>query len=320
MLNGDGEVQVNAESAPIHKGDGVPIRFNEAHSFTNNGSADLELMVVGISAQKNALDTELGEFRTPTELNTERIHDQEDRYPCPPGRMLRFRPAGTEEDMLRRMEECGVDATIVQPYPGATMASKTHDRIAELCARHPGRFFGIASMTPHGPHDAYEREMERCIKDLKFVGIKLHTIGHGVNPLSEDGDFVFATAHSLGVPAMVHTGPGVPFALPALCIPAARKYPDLKIILAHAGFAVFTAEAQVAASVCGNLYLETSWCIGEDIRWMIDTIGADRVMLGADLPSNVPVEYAKYKALELKPEVYEKVLGGTAIDVFKLKW
>ena len=60
MLNGDGEVQVNGESAPIHKGDGVPIRFNEAHSFVNNGSADLELMIVGISAQKNNLDTELG--------------------------------------------------------------------------------------------------------------------------------------------------------------------------------------------------------------------------------------------------------------------
>ena len=52
----------------------------------------------------------------------------------------------------------------------------------------------------------------------------------------------------------------------------------------------------------------------------IENIGADRVMLGADLPSNVPVEYAKYKALELAPEVYDKVLGGTAIDVFKLKW
>ena len=60
VLNGDGEVQVNGESAPIHKGDGVPIRFNEAHSFVNNGSADLELMIVGISAQKNNLDTELG--------------------------------------------------------------------------------------------------------------------------------------------------------------------------------------------------------------------------------------------------------------------
>ena len=226
----------------------------------------------------------------------------------------------TEEDMLRRMDESGVDATIVQPYPGATVASKTHDRIAELCAKHPGRFFGLASLSPHGDYDVYRREVERCVKELKFVGLKLHTIGHGVNPLSEDGDRVFATAHDLGIPAMVHTGPGVPFALPSLCIPAAHKYPGLKIILAHAGFAVFSAEAQVAASVCGNLYLETSWCIGEDIRWMISTIGPDRVMMGADLPSNVPVEVAKYRALDLEPKVYNQVMGATAIDVFKLAW
>ena len=122
----------------------------------------------------------------------------------------------------------------------------------------------------------------------------------------------------VGVAAMVHTGPGVPFALPSLCIPAAQRYPGLKIILAHAGFGVFSAEAQVAASICGNLYLETSWCIGEDIRWMISTIGPDRVMMGADLASNVPVEIAKYRALDLEREVYDKVMGGTAIDVFKL--
>jgi predicted TIM-barrel fold metal-dependent hydrolase len=226
----------------------------------------------------------------------------------------------TEEEMLRRMDECKIDATIVQPYPGAKEAKKTHDQIAELCAKYPGRIFGLASTSPHGDYDAYHREIERCVKDLHFVGVKLHTIGHGVNPLSEDGDRVFATAHELGIPAMVHTGPGVPFALPALCIPAANKYPGLNIILAHAGFAVFTAEAQVAASVCGNLYLETSWCIGEDIRWMIQTIGPNRVMMGADLPSNVPVEVAKYKALDLAPDVYDQVMGGTAIDVFKLKW
>ena len=61
VLNGDGEVRVNGETAAIHKGDAVPVRFNEAHSFTSNGPADLELMIVGIAAQKNVLDTELGE-------------------------------------------------------------------------------------------------------------------------------------------------------------------------------------------------------------------------------------------------------------------
>jgi hypothetical protein len=173
-------------------------------------------------------------------------------------------------------------------------------------------------LNPHRDRSAYEREVERCVRELKFVGVKLHTIGHGVLPLSEDGNTVFQTGQDLGVPVMVHTGPGIPFALPSLCIPLARKYPNLKIILAHAGFGVFSAEAQVAASVCDNLYLETSWCIGEDILWMIQTIGPDRVMMGADLTSNIPVEVAKFKALNLDPETYAKVLSTTAIKTFKL--
>ena len=224
----------------------------------------------------------------------------------------------TEEELIRRMDENNVDATIVQPYPGAKNASKIHDQIAGLCEKYPGRFFGLASVSPHGNRSAYRQEVERCIRDLHFVGIKLHTIGHAVNPLSEDGDYVFATGHELGVPVMIHTGPGIPFALPALAIPVARKYSGLKIVLAHAGFAVFSAEAQVAASICSNVYLETSWCIGEDIRWMISTIGTDRVMMGSDLPSNVPVEIAKYRALDLEPMVYSKVMGQNAIDVFSL--
>ncbi|QHS53113.1 amidohydrolase family protein [Edaphobacter sp. 12200R-103] len=226
----------------------------------------------------------------------------------------------TEEEMIRRMDESGVDATIVQPYPGAKDYYERHNEIAELCAKYPGRFFGLASVSPHIGRDKYQREIERCIKELNFVALKLHTIGHGVNPLTEDGQLAFETAHLFGIPAMVHTGAGIPFSLPSLCIPAANKFPDLKIVLAHAGGGIVSAEAQVAASICGNLYLETSWCLGEDIRWMIDTIGPDRVMMGADLPSNVPVEFAKYRALDLQPEVYSKVMGETAIEVFNLQW
>lgn len=223
-----------------------------------------------------------------------------------------------ESDLIRTMDENKIDAAIVQPYPGARNAVKAHDEIAELCHKYPGRYFGLASLTPHQDHDAYRREVERCVKQLKFVAVKIHTIGHSVNPLGEDADLVFQTANELGIPVMVHTGPGVPFALPALCIPPARKYPSLKIVLAHAGFAVFTAEAQVAASECSNLYLETSWCIADDIGWMISTIGSERVMMGSDLIKNIPVEMAKFKALDLEPNVWAQVMGQTAIDVFQL--
>jgi hypothetical protein len=31
--------------------------LNEAHSFTNTGTQDLELMIIGVAMQKGALDT-----------------------------------------------------------------------------------------------------------------------------------------------------------------------------------------------------------------------------------------------------------------------
>ena len=57
VLNGEGEVQVNGETAHIRKGDAVPVLLNEAHSFRNNGSQDLEFMIVGVASQKGVLET-----------------------------------------------------------------------------------------------------------------------------------------------------------------------------------------------------------------------------------------------------------------------
>ena len=57
VLNGEGEVQVDKETASIRKGDAVPVLLNQVHSFRNNASQDLELMVVGIATQKGVLET-----------------------------------------------------------------------------------------------------------------------------------------------------------------------------------------------------------------------------------------------------------------------
>jgi mannose-6-phosphate isomerase-like protein (cupin superfamily) len=60
VLDGDGEARVGGETAAIHKGDAIPVVLNEPHAFVNNGSHNLEFMIIGISTQKNALDTQLG--------------------------------------------------------------------------------------------------------------------------------------------------------------------------------------------------------------------------------------------------------------------
>jgi len=57
VMNGNGEAQVNEETAAITNGDLVPVLLNDVHAFRNNGSEDFELMIIGIAVQKWVLDT-----------------------------------------------------------------------------------------------------------------------------------------------------------------------------------------------------------------------------------------------------------------------
>lgn len=228
-----------------------------------------------------------------------------------------FSAGVTEELLLATMEANAIDVSVVMPAAGSDPRT-SHDAIADLCARQPGRIFGMVSMTPLVGRDFYEEEARRCIDELGFKAIKLHPQAHAVSPVFEVSDVVFECAARHGVPVMVHTGSGTPFALPSLLIRRARQYPELKIILAHAGFAIYSEEAIVAAEVCENIYLEPTWCIAGDIRRMVRMLGAGRVMFGGDLPFNVPVELTKYRTLDLTDDEREWFLGRTACEVFDL--
>jgi predicted TIM-barrel fold metal-dependent hydrolase len=111
---------------------------------------------------------------------------------------------------------------------------------------------------------------------------------------------------------------GTPWSLPALCIPPALKHPNVKLVLAHAGWGLYSSEAVVAAEVCPNIYLEPSWCPTYAALGMIRKLGAGRVLFGSDHLTNLPVELTKYRSIGLTAEELDSVLGGTAESVFGL--
>jgi hypothetical protein len=224
----------------------------------------------------------------------------------------------TETVLLKAMDVHGVHLGLVMPHAVTDDPISAHDRVADLCRRHPTRFRGIANLSPVQGEAAYRREVTRCVRDLEFVAIKLNPMQHLVSPLFPNADKVFDAADDLGVPVIVHTGLGAPWSLPSLCIPQARRHPSVPIVLAHAGFAIYSAEAYVAASECANIYLEPSWCPIEQVETFIRRLGAERVMFGSDLPENIPVELAKYRHLRLSDDDLTAVLGGTAARVFGL--
>ena len=221
-------------------------------------------------------------------------------------------------DVTEPMNRFGIAVSIIQPFPGAPDPTHVHDEIYRLGQETGGRFVGLASLSPHGDRQAYQAEVRRCVERLGFVGVKLHTLGHAVNPAGADGETVFQTARELGIPVMVHTGMGAPFADPGQLMGPADKFPDVTIVLAHAGAAISSATAIGVAQRCGNVVLEPSWCRTNDIKAMIDAVGADRVMFGTDTPENIAVEFAKYGSLTLDDTVRAAVFHGTARRVFKL--
>jgi predicted TIM-barrel fold metal-dependent hydrolase len=224
-----------------------------------------------------------------------------------------------EEELLATLEEHRIDAALVMPHPyqGAEVAAM-HDRVARLAERQPSVIFGMASLSPRLAEREYRAEVERCIRGHGFRAIKLDPSIHALPPNHPRCEIVFATAQEFGVPVLIHTGMGVPNALPSLAIPPALRYPDVTVVLAHAGFAVFTPEALVVAQICPNVVLEPSWCASYQVAEMVRALGADRVMYGSDHPSNVASELAKLRSIGLTADDLAFVLGGTARRVFGL--
>jgi mannose-6-phosphate isomerase-like protein (cupin superfamily) len=56
VIAGEGAAKVNDETAPLKKGDAVPIKVKDVHSFENTGTADLEFIVYGVALEKGKLD------------------------------------------------------------------------------------------------------------------------------------------------------------------------------------------------------------------------------------------------------------------------
>jgi len=98
-----------------------------------------------------------------------------------------------------------------------------------------------------------------------------------------------------------------------------QEFPEVPIIIAHAGFTILTGEAFAVAKASPNIYLESSWLFADDLKWLISALGAERVMMGADLPRNVGPALAICESAGLTVEEKRLYLGGTARNLYKIE-
>ncbi len=220
------------------------------------------------------------------------------------------------EQMLAKMDQHGIDRSLLIPFPVVDDYRKQHGQIAAAVREFPKRFAGAVCLNPFVPRPEFEDEVRRCVEELGFRAIKLQPQYQPLNPIYARSDFLFEAASRYQLPVIWHTGSGAPFALPSLLIVPARRFPDLRIVLAHSGGSSYFLEAIVAAGVCRNIYLELSSLMPHHVLEVLNHVAPSRLMIGSDLPESVETEISKISGLPIAENQKREILWGTAAALF----
>ncbi len=219
-------------------------------------------------------------------------------------------------DLLRAMDMAGVERTLLIPFPVVEDHRREHDEIGAALRDYPDRFVGAACLDPFVPEPVFRAEVRRCHEQYGFRALKFQPQYQGLNPVSERSDFLFQAALENNLVLICHTGAGAPFALPSLFIHPARRFPDLRIVLGHAGGGLYALEALVAAEVCPNIWVELSTVMPHTVLELLAHIGPDRLMAGSDLPENLTTEIDKILDLPIPGAAKSAILWDTPAQLF----
>jgi aminocarboxymuconate-semialdehyde decarboxylase len=244
------------------------------------------------------------------------------------------------------------------PELGTEVCAVVNDAIAVVCRARPDRFVGVGQV-PLQDTDRAIAELERCVRQLDLRGIEIGSSVNGEELDAPRLFPFFEAAASLDVPIFIH-GSELPdarrfrdYSLATLLgIPAAttiavarlifggvfERLPGLTMWLSHAGGVLpylrgrFEHGYQVKAATraklgeppsaaIDRLYYDTIAFHPPTLRYLLDMVGEDHVMLGTDYPfddgEEDPVGFVN-RVAGLSEEGRRKVLGGNAVRLLKL--
>lgn len=126
------------------------------------------------------------------------------------------------ERRTAKMDELGIDVMVLShsgpsveqfaPRDALEQAKLSNDVLAEVLGRYPGRYVGLATISPALPEESAE-EIERCVSKLGFRGVNVMShLESDDAPYLDDARYlpIFEACERLGVPVNLH--PTVPHA------------------------------------------------------------------------------------------------------------
>lgn len=179
----------------------------------------------------------------------------------------------------------------------------------------PKGYWGLATFDPthYGPAEMSE-QIEQVYSDQRFIGMKpYHRFGVAYDDPAYDPWWRFGNDHHFyGLLDCAGRGVGQVETL-------ARKYPNIRWLIAHAGGDWHGADAAIqVAREFPNVFLEITYTPVHAgmIEYLLDGAGADRVVYGSDLPMRDPRQQLGWVVYSRLPaEDKRKVIGLNAMGI-----
>jgi len=152
--------------------------------------------------------------------------------------------------------------------------------------------YGLLVYNPNFPEESIS-SFKKYFKEANCVGIKMHPTMHLCYPTDEKYNKLWEFATELDMPILSHSwNPNVAnktqkFSDPFLFEEIVKKYPDIKIIFAHAaGRGDYQFKIIDLLDKYKNFYVDFS---GDSfppglIKRYVDTLGSQRLLFGSDMP------------------------------------
>lgn len=240
------------------------------------------------------------------------------------------------EELLRLMDREGVERAALINYVAPEVMGfdpSVNDWVSRYVAGHEERLSSVGSVHPrHSPDPG--GDAERLFDEKKIRMLKIHPPHQvfaanayldGLEGLAK----IYAAAQARRRPVMIHTGtsifPGARnrFADPIAADDVAVDFPELPIILAHAGRPLYMDTAVFLTRRHPNVHLDLSGIPPKKLLEYLPRLEdlSDKCLWGTDWPSpgvrSMKANVEDFLALPLSEAVKERILWGNGVALIK---
>src|SRR5947207_5283146 len=239
------------------------------------------------------------------------------------------------------------------------VARATNNGFAALVSAHPDHFVALASVPLQTPEGA-ARELERAVRELGLRGVQIATNVNGSNLDDPSLAPFYAKVQELDVPVFIHPnnvlgtdrlrsyhlgnliGNPTDDALAVASIifgGVLKEFPRLKFYVAHGGGScpflrgrwehgwrvrddAKTRIDRPPSEYFRLFYFDSLTHSGPALKYLVDSVGPERVMLGSDYPydmSDVDPVRAIASLPHLSDQQRELIYGGNAMRLFRIE-